>query len=105
MVRFYEEMERTYEILRRSNERIRISLELLAHDVLRREPDGRDRPLVRRDKRSFTHLSVRYAEKLPKPRREERCGIRAAFTTYSRDDDPDWRSATWIKPDECSHLA
>jgi hypothetical protein len=33
------------------------------------------------------------------------CGIRAAFTTYSRDDDPDWRSMSWIKPDECSHLA
>jgi len=33
------------------------------------------------------------------------CGIRAAFTTYSRDDDPDWRSVSWIKPDECSHLA
>ena len=32
-------------------------------------------------------------------------GIRSAFTAYSRDDDPDWRSATWIKPDECSHLA
>ncbi|MGY3233270.1 hypothetical protein ACVMAJ_000160 [Bradyrhizobium sp. USDA 4448] len=32
-------------------------------------------------------------------------GIRSAFTTYSRDDDPDWRSASWIKPDECSHLA
>ena len=40
MVQFYEEMERTYELLRRSNERIRISLELLAHDVpgLRQEP-------------------------------------------------------------------
>jgi hypothetical protein len=32
-------------------------------------------------------------------------GIQSAFTTYSRDDDPDWRSASWIKPDECSHLA
>jgi hypothetical protein len=32
-------------------------------------------------------------------------GIRAAFTTYSRDDDPDWRSASWIKSDECSELA
>jgi hypothetical protein len=32
-------------------------------------------------------------------------GIRSAFTAYSRDDDPDWRSATWIKPDECAHLA
>ena len=32
-------------------------------------------------------------------------GIRSAFVTYSRDDDPDWRSAVWIKPDECSHLA
>lgn len=32
-------------------------------------------------------------------------GIRSAFTAYSRDDDPDWRSATWVKPEECSHLA
>ncbi|MBR0831326.1 hypothetical protein JQ596_38055 [Bradyrhizobium manausense] len=32
-------------------------------------------------------------------------GIRSAFNVYSRDDDPDWRSVTWIKPDECSHLA
>jgi hypothetical protein len=32
-------------------------------------------------------------------------GIRSAFTAYSRDDDPDWRSATWINPEECSHLA
>jgi hypothetical protein len=31
-------------------------------------------------------------------------GIQSAFTAYSRDDDPDWRSATWIKPEECSHL-
>jgi hypothetical protein len=31
-------------------------------------------------------------------------GIRCAFTTYSRDDDPDWRSLSWIKPDECAHL-
>jgi hypothetical protein len=31
--------------------------------------------------------------------------IRSAFTAYSRDDDPDWRSATWIKPEERSHLA
>ena len=31
-------------------------------------------------------------------------GIRSAFTTYSRDDDPDWRSVSWIKPDECAHL-
>ena len=32
-------------------------------------------------------------------------GIRSAFTAYSTDDDPDWRSASWIKPEECSHLA
>ena len=31
-------------------------------------------------------------------------GTRSAFTAYSRDDDPDSRSATWIKPKECSHL-
>ena len=32
-------------------------------------------------------------------------GIRSAFTAYSKDDDPEWRSATWIKPEECTHLA
>jgi hypothetical protein len=32
-------------------------------------------------------------------------GIQSAFTAYSRDDDPDWRSVTWIKPEECSPLA
>jgi hypothetical protein len=32
-------------------------------------------------------------------------GIRSAFVSYSRDDDPDWRSLSWIKPEECSHLA
>jgi hypothetical protein len=32
-------------------------------------------------------------------------GIWAAFTAYSRDDDPDWRSATWVTPEECSHMA
>jgi hypothetical protein len=32
-------------------------------------------------------------------------GIRSAFTAYSRDDDADWRSANWINPEECSHLA
>ena len=40
MAQFHVDMERTYELLRRSNERIRISLELLAHEVpgLRQEP-------------------------------------------------------------------
>jgi hypothetical protein len=33
ILRAREETERTYELLRRSNERIRISLELLEHDV------------------------------------------------------------------------
>ncbi|MCA6126013.1 hypothetical protein J6500_29580 [Bradyrhizobium sp. WSM 1704] len=32
-------------------------------------------------------------------------GIRSAFTAYSKEDDPEWRSSCWIKPDECSHLA
>jgi hypothetical protein len=32
-------------------------------------------------------------------------GIQSAFVSYSRDDDPDWRSLNWIKPEECSHLA
>ena len=31
--------------------------------------------------------------------------IRSAFVCYPREDDPDWRSPYWIKPDECTHLA
>jgi hypothetical protein len=31
-------------------------------------------------------------------------GIRSAFTAYSRDDDPDWRSLSWINPLECTQL-
>jgi hypothetical protein len=30
--------------------------------------------------------------------------IRSAFDMYPREDDPDWRSPSWIKPDECAHL-
>jgi len=29
--------------------------------------------------------------------------IRSAFVAHSREDDPDWRSESWIKPDECAH--
>ena len=31
--------------------------------------------------------------------------IRSAFVCYPREDDPDWRSPNWIKPEECTHLA
>ncbi len=31
--------------------------------------------------------------------------IRAAFEATPREDDPDWRSPSWIMPDECAHLA
>ncbi|HMF77119.1 MAG TPA: hypothetical protein VK604_15785 [Bryobacteraceae bacterium] len=31
--------------------------------------------------------------------------IRSAFTSYPKEDDPDWRSPNWIKPEECAHLA
>jgi len=31
--------------------------------------------------------------------------IRSAFTSYPKEDDPDWRSPHWLKPDECTHLA
>lgn len=32
-------------------------------------------------------------------------GIRSAFVSYPRDDDPDWRGQSWIMPQECSQLA
>jgi hypothetical protein len=31
--------------------------------------------------------------------------IRSAFTSYPKEDDPDWRSPHWIKPEECAYLA
>jgi hypothetical protein len=31
--------------------------------------------------------------------------IRSAFVGYPKEDDPDWRSPHWIKPEECTHLA
>ena len=31
--------------------------------------------------------------------------IRSAFLYYPKEDDPDWRSPHWIKPEECAHLA
>jgi hypothetical protein len=31
--------------------------------------------------------------------------IRLSFVSYPREDDPDWRSPHWIKPEECAHLA
>ena len=32
-------------------------------------------------------------------------GIRSAFVSYPKDDDPDWRGQSWIMPLECSQLA
>jgi hypothetical protein len=31
--------------------------------------------------------------------------IRSAFVSYPKEDDPDWRSPHWIKPEECAHFA
>jgi hypothetical protein len=33
-----------------------------------------------------------------------KAAIRSAFVMYPKEDDPDWRSPSWIKPDECAHL-
>jgi hypothetical protein len=30
--------------------------------------------------------------------------ICSAFESYPREGDPDWRSASWIMPEECAHL-
>jgi hypothetical protein len=30
--------------------------------------------------------------------------IQSAFQCYPREDDPDWRSPSWIMPAECAHL-
>jgi hypothetical protein len=31
--------------------------------------------------------------------------ICSAFTSYPKEDDPDWRSPHWTRPGECAHLA
>lgn len=41
---------------------------------------------------------------MPDPAEIISAAIRSAFVDYPREDDPDWRSPSWIKPDECSHL-
>jgi hypothetical protein len=30
--------------------------------------------------------------------------IKSAFETHPREGDPDWRSPSWIMPEECAHL-
>ena len=30
--------------------------------------------------------------------------IHSAFDSYPREGDPDWRSPSWIMPEECAHL-
>jgi len=30
--------------------------------------------------------------------------IRSAFESYPKEGDPDWRSPSWIMPEECAHL-
>lgn len=30
--------------------------------------------------------------------------IRTAFESYPKEGDPDWRSPSWIMPEECAHL-
>jgi hypothetical protein len=41
---------------------------------------------------------------MPDPEDVIKTAIQSAFETYSREDDPDWRSSAWIKPEECEHL-
>lgn len=30
--------------------------------------------------------------------------IRSAFESYPKEGDPEWRSPSWIMPEECTHL-
>ena len=30
--------------------------------------------------------------------------IHSAFVSYPKESDPDWRSPSWIMPEECAHL-
>jgi len=41
---------------------------------------------------------------MPDPAEIIKAAIRSAFVSYPREDDPDWRSPSWIKVEECSHL-
>ena len=41
---------------------------------------------------------------MPNPADAIATAIRAAFETYPKEGDPDWRSPSWIMPEECAHL-
>ncbi|MGV7213338.1 hypothetical protein [Bradyrhizobium sp. UFLA05-112] len=41
---------------------------------------------------------------MPDPAEVIQAAIRSAFVSYPKEDDPDWRSPSWIRPAECSHL-
>jgi hypothetical protein len=41
---------------------------------------------------------------MSEPRDVIAAAIRSAFETFPGDGDPDWRSPSWIMPDECAHL-
>ena len=42
---------------------------------------------------------------MPDPAEVIMAAIRSAFVTYPKAGDPDWRSPSWIMPEECAHLA
>jgi hypothetical protein len=42
---------------------------------------------------------------MPDPAEVIMAAIRSAFVTYPKEGDPDWRSPSWIMPEECAHLA
>jgi hypothetical protein len=53
----------------------------------------------------FSRISLRIADMSENPIDAIEAAIRSAFTSYPEEDDPDWRSPHWIKPEETVHLA
>jgi len=41
---------------------------------------------------------------MPSPAEVITAAIRSAFESYPKEGDPDWRSPSWIMPEECAHL-
>jgi hypothetical protein len=41
---------------------------------------------------------------MPDPADVIAAAIRSAFVSFPKEGDPDWRSPSWIMPEECAHL-
>jgi hypothetical protein len=70
-------------------------------------PLGGGQPPYARAKYTATDQTLAHAWEVPMsddPTEVIKTAIHSAFVGYPKEDDPDSRSPSWIKPQECTHL-